>query len=106
MMGMNNVFYRFRHLCGNEKYAKMPARLRMQMIRTHGSDRVDFELWCLAASAIKGCGICVEAHERVLREKAVSEETILAAIRIASIVHALATVMDAEATESRPAIPV
>jgi alkyl hydroperoxide reductase subunit D len=93
MMGMNNIFYRFRHLSGNEKYAAMPARLRMQVIRTHGSDPVDFELWCLAVSAINGCGVCVEAHEKVLREKGANEETILAAVRIASTVHALSAVI-------------
>jgi lipoyl-dependent peroxiredoxin subunit D len=93
MMGMNNIFYRFRHLCGNEKYATMPARLRMQVIRTHGSDPVDFELWCLAVSAINGCGVCVESHEKVLREKGVNEETILAAVRVASTVHALSAVI-------------
>jgi alkyl hydroperoxide reductase subunit D len=105
MMGMNNIFYRFRHLSGNEKYAAMPARLRMQVIRTHGSDPVDFEMWCLAASAINGCGVCVESHEKVLREKGAAEETILGAVRIASIVHAFATVMDAEAIGLRRAIP-
>jgi lipoyl-dependent peroxiredoxin subunit D len=96
IMGMNNIFYRFRHLSGNEKYAAMPARLRMQVIRTHGSDPVDFELWCLAVSAVNGCGLCVESHENVLREKGVTEETILAAVRIASVIHALAGVLDAE----------
>jgi alkyl hydroperoxide reductase subunit D len=73
----------------------MPARLRMQVIRGHGSDPVDFELWCLAVSAINGCGVCVDSHEKVLLEKGVSEETILAAVRIASVTHALAAVMDA-----------
>jgi lipoyl-dependent peroxiredoxin subunit D len=96
LMGMNNIFYRFRHLSGNEKYNTMPARLRMQGFRTHGGDPVDFELWCLAVSAINGCGACVASHENVLREKGVSEEVILAAVRIASTIHALAAVMDAE----------
>ena len=93
IMGMSNIYYRFRHLSGNEKYATMPARLRMQVIRTHGGDPVDFELWCLAVSAINGCGACVEAHEKVLREKGVNEETILAAVRIAATVHALSAVI-------------
>ena len=93
VMGMNNIYYRFRHLSSNEKYGSMPARLRMQVIRTHGSDPVDFELWCLAASAINGCGVCVDSHEKVLREKGVSEETVLAAVRIASTVHALGAVL-------------
>ena len=96
IMGMNNIFYRFRHLSSNEKYATMPARLRMQVIAKHGSDPVDFELWCLAVSAINGCGVCVDAHEKVLREKGVNEETVLAAVRIASTIHALAAVFDAE----------
>jgi alkyl hydroperoxide reductase subunit D len=93
VMGMNNIFYRFRHLSGNEKYATMPARLRMQVIRGHGSDPVDFELWCLAVSAVNGCGVCVQAHENVLREKGVGEETILAAVRIAATLHGLAAVV-------------
>jgi len=42
IMGMNNIFYRFRHLSGNEKYGTMPARLRMQVIGRHGRDPVDF----------------------------------------------------------------
>jgi lipoyl-dependent peroxiredoxin subunit D len=96
VMGMNNIFYRFRHLSSNEKYSSMPARLRMQVIGKHGSDPVDFELWCLAVSAINGCGVCVDAHEKVLRDKGVNEETILAAVRIASTIHALAAILDAE----------
>ena len=97
VMGMNNIYYRFQHLSGNERYAQIPARLRMQVIRSHGSDPVDFELWCTAVSAINGCGACVASHEGVLREKGVTEETILAAIRIASVLHGAAAVFDAEA---------
>jgi len=93
IMGMNNIFYRFRHLSTNEKYAAMPARLRMQIIARHGGDPVDFELWCLAVSAINGCGACVDSHEKVLRQKGVAEDTILAAVRIASTVHAVAAVL-------------
>jgi len=92
-MGMNNIFYRFRHLSTNPKYGDMPARLRMQAIRTHGSDPVDFELWCLAVSAINGCGVCVDSHEHVLRDKGINEETILAAVRIAAVMHALSAVV-------------
>jgi alkyl hydroperoxide reductase subunit D len=97
VMGMNNVFYRFRHLTANEKYATMPARLRMQVIRSHGGDPVDFELFCLAVSAINACGACVASHEQVLRDKGAGEDVVLAAVRIASVVHALASVVEAEA---------
>jgi alkyl hydroperoxide reductase subunit D len=96
VMGMNNIYYRFLHLSSNEKYKTMPARLRMNAIRTHGVDHADFELWCMAVSAINGCGACVDSHEKTLRDKGVPEEKILAAVRIASILHAIASVLQAE----------
>ena len=96
IMGMNNIFYRFLHLSSNEKYRTMRAGLRMNIIRTHGIDPLDFELWSTAVSAINGCGACVDSHEKILREKGVSEEKILAAVRIASVIHAIAVVLDAE----------
>jgi lipoyl-dependent peroxiredoxin subunit D len=94
LMGMNNIYYRFQHLSGNPRYTEIPARLRMQGIRNHGGDPVDFELWCLAVSAVNGCGACIASHEKVLREKGVTEETILAAVRIASVIHGLATAFE------------
>ncbi|HVW10222.1 MAG TPA: carboxymuconolactone decarboxylase family protein [Bryobacteraceae bacterium] len=97
IMGMNNIYYRFQHLSGNSRYSEIPARLRMQAIRSHASDPLDFELWCTAVSAINGCGACVASHEKVLREKGVTEDTILAAVRIASVIHGAAGVLDAEA---------
>lgn len=96
IMGMNNIYYRFVHMSSNPKYGTIPARLRMNAIRTHGSSPTDFELWCLAVSAINGCETCIDSHERVVRERGIGEETVLAAIRIASVLHAVAVVLDAE----------
>jgi len=97
IMGMNNIYYRFLHLTSNEKYKTMPARLRMNIIRQHGVEHVDFELWCTAVSAINGCGACVDSHEKTLRDKGMEEEKVLAALRIASVVNALAKSLTAEA---------
>jgi lipoyl-dependent peroxiredoxin subunit D len=96
IMGMNNIYYRFPYLSGNDVYSSIPSHLRMQVIRTHGASRVDFELWCTAVSAINGCRDCVAAHEKALRERGIKEEAILAAIRIASVIHGIAVVLDAE----------
>jgi len=95
IMGMNNIYYRFHHLSANEKYSAIPARLRMNIMRSHGADTIDFELWSLVVSAINGCGKCVSSHEKVLLEKGVSEEMILAGVRIAAVTHGIATVLDA-----------
>jgi alkyl hydroperoxide reductase subunit D len=96
IMGMNNIYYRFLHLTSNEKYGTLPARLRMNGMRTHGVDHIDFELWALAVSAINGCGKCVDSHEKVVREKGITEESILAIVRVASVLHAIGSVLDAE----------
>jgi len=104
LMGMNNIFYRFQHLSSNEKYSTMPARLRMNAIRTHGVESLDFELWSLAASAINGCGKCIDAHEKVVREKGAAEETILAVVRVASVIHAIGSVLDTVRVEQTVAV--
>jgi lipoyl-dependent peroxiredoxin subunit D len=104
LMGMNNIFYRFQHLSSNEKYSIMPARLRMNAIRTHGVESLDFELWSLAASAINGCGKCIDAHEKVVREKGAAEETILAVVRVASVIHAIGAVLDTVRVEQTVAV--
>ena len=100
VMGMNNVFYRFQHVVSNAKYRSMPARLRMNVMRTHGVEQLDFELWCTAVSAINNCVACVDSHERVLREKGIGEEIVVAAIRVASVINAISTVTGAEAVSA------
>ncbi len=99
IMAMNNVYYRFLHLTPNEKYATIPAKLRMNIMRAHGADHLDFELWCTAVSAINNCGTCVASHEKVLRDKGVPEETILASVRLAAVLHSIATVLEVESIE-------
>src|SRR4051812_24624751 len=44
IMAMNNIYYRFLHLSSNERYGTIPARLRMNILRSHGADEKDFEL--------------------------------------------------------------
>lgn len=100
IMAMNNVYYRFLHLTENDKYSSIPARLRMQGLRTHGLDQSDFELWCTAVSAINNCPACVASHEKVVREKGITEEQIAASIRIAAVLQAAATAIDEQ--NSRP----
>ena len=94
LMGMNNVYYRFTHLVGAPEYAQMPAGLRMQGMANPGVPRRDFELWSLAASAVNGCGACLVAHERQLREAGATPEMVQEAARIAAVVHAAAAAVE------------
>jgi len=96
IMGMNNVYYRFLHLVEDDEYAKLPARLRMNVIGSPGVDKADFELMSLAVSAVNGCGKCVSSHERILRQHDLGREAVQSAVRIASVIHAVAGVLDYE----------
>lgn len=98
IMAMNNVYYRFTHLVSDPEYARLPARLRMNVIGNPGIARVDFELLCLAVSAVNGCGACVDAHERQVREAGLSREAVQSAVRIAAVVNAVASVRAMERT--------
>jgi lipoyl-dependent peroxiredoxin subunit D len=96
IMGMNNVYYRFLHLVEDGEYQTMPARLRMNVIASHGIDKLDFELISLAVSAVNGCGLCVTSHEKKLRAHEVSREAIQSAVRIAATIHAVAVTLEFE----------
>jgi len=97
IMGMNNVYYRFLHLADNEEYARLPAKLRMNVMATPGTAKENFELWSLAVSAINGCGKCITAHEKVVRTAGLTAEQVQAAVRIAAVVHAVAVALEAHA---------
>jgi alkyl hydroperoxide reductase subunit D len=90
LMAMNNVYYRFRHMVGKPSYSQMPARLRMQRIARPSTNKPDFELFCLAVSAINGCEMCIRSHEEVVVKGGISEEQVHDAIRIAATVNAAA----------------
>jgi alkyl hydroperoxide reductase subunit D len=90
LMAMNNVYYRFRHLVGKEVYSTKPARLRMNWIGKPLGAKADFELYCLAVSAINGCESCVRSHEQVVVAGGVSEDQVHDAVRIAATIQAAA----------------
>ena len=90
LMAMNNVFYRFRHWMKKDAYQQKPARLRMNRIAHPATNKVDFELFCLAVSAINGCEACVLSHEQAVVEGGLSDNHVQDAIRIAGTFRALA----------------
>ncbi|MCE9593143.1 MAG: carboxymuconolactone decarboxylase family protein [Planctomycetes bacterium] len=95
LMGMNNVFYRFRHLVGKDGYAAKPARLRMNRMAQLRANKLDFELFALAASTLGGCAACVQAHERAVLEGGMSDDHVLDAVRICAVLRGVAIAYDA-----------
>ena len=98
IMAMNTVYFRAVNLLSNHSYRKTPIDLSMAALTHPGIDKIDFELWSLAVSAVNGCGACLNAHEAELRAHDVSPDRILAALRIAAVVAAASTVLRAEAS--------
>jgi lipoyl-dependent peroxiredoxin subunit D len=94
LMAMNNVYYRFRHMVGKPLYDQKPARLRMQRIAKPATNKPDFELFCLAVSAINGCEMCIRSHEAAVIEGGLSEDHVHDAVRIASVVNAAAVALE------------
>jgi alkyl hydroperoxide reductase subunit D len=90
LMAMNNVYYRFRHMIGKESYSTKRAGLRMNRLAQVLTNKVDFELVCLAVSAINGCEMCMQSHEKVVLEGGLSEDQVHDAVRVAAVIHAAA----------------
>lgn len=94
LMGMNNVYYRFRHMIGKETYSTKPARLRMNRLVKPATNKVDFELFSLAVSAVNGCEACLQSHEKVVLEGGLTEDAVHDAVRIAATIHAAAVALE------------
>jgi alkyl hydroperoxide reductase subunit D len=96
IMAMNNVYYRGMHLMGDPEYGNLRAGLRMNVMANHGVEKLDFELWSLAVSAVNGCGRCLESHEQVLIKAGASRETVQEAVKIAAVVNSVSVTLEAE----------
>lgn len=94
LMGMNNVYYRFRHLIGKESYEQKPARLRMQRIAKPATNKADFELFCIAVSAINACELCIRSHEAIVLQGGLTEDHVHEAVRIAAVVNGTAVALE------------
>ncbi|MCD6035274.1 MAG: ahpD [Rickettsiales bacterium] len=90
IMAMNNIYYRFGHMVSDKEFLKLPAKLRMNVIGQPGIEKVDFELYALAVSAINGCGMCIEAHVHEVTKGGISKLGIQSTVRIAAVIHAAA----------------
>ena len=103
IMGMNNVYYRFRHLVGKPVYSEKPARLRMNRLVKPATNKPDFELFSLAVSAINGCESCIRSHEQVVLEGGITEDQVHDAVRIAATVQAAAVALELAPAAGAPA---
>jgi alkyl hydroperoxide reductase subunit D len=66
----------------------------MNRIAKPAASKVDFELFCLAVSAINGCESCIKAHEKTVLAGGLSEDQVHDAVRIAAVIQGAAVALD------------
>lgn len=60
----------------------------MNRIAKPATNKTDFELVCLAVSAMNGCEACVRSHEKVVIDGGLTEDHVNDAVRIAATMQA------------------
>jgi len=90
IMGMNTVYYRFRHMIGKESYSQRPAGLRMTRMAKPATTKGLFELASMACAALAGCEACLRSHEQSLLSEGYTEDRVHQAVRIAAVVNGFA----------------
>jgi len=94
LMGMNNVWYPYLEMVGDENLSGLPAQLRMNAIATHGgTTKARFEAYSLAASIVGKCHFCVKAHYNTLKKEGYTVEQLRDIGRIAAVMTAVSRVM-------------
>lgn len=93
IMGMNTVYYRFRHMIDKESYSKRMAGLRMNRMVNPATSKVLFELCSLGCAALAGCEACLQAHEASLLSEGITEEQVHDTVRIAAVIQGVAVAL-------------
>jgi alkyl hydroperoxide reductase subunit D len=94
LMGMNTVYFRFRHLMKADAYNKMPFNLSMKRMQQVTTNKEDFELFSIGPAALAGCELCLQAHEAAVKKGGMNENSVHDAVRIAAVLHGIAIALD------------
>ena len=97
IMGMNNVYYKFKSFLSPEvattDYPR--AGLRMNSLGKHVNSKKDFEMMALSVSVVNACPVCVASHEKTLRGQEVSADKIHELARLAAVSKGLTSLKKA-----------
>jgi lipoyl-dependent peroxiredoxin subunit D len=103
LMAMNNTWYPFVEMTGDEDLKTQRPELRMNAYASHGGvARVSFESYALAASIVGKCHFCVQSHYALLKKEGLTVTQLRDIGRIAAVVSAAAQVLHAQAAIKSP----
>jgi len=97
IMGMNNVYYKFKSFLPAEVAATDYARagLRMNSLGKPVSGKKEFEMMALSVSIVNACPVCVASHEKAVRSHDVSPDKIHDLARLAAVAKGLTSLKKA-----------
>ncbi len=96
IMAMNTVYYAAINQLANHDYRSQPPGLAMSALSQSDVDKIDFELWAIAVSAVRKCEVCLNVHEAELHKRNVPLERVQAVLRIGAVMSAVATAIAIE----------
>lgn len=94
IMGMNTVYFRFRHIMHSDAYNQKAFNLRMTRMKQVATDQTHFELYSIGPAALAGCELCLKAHEAAVKKGGLNEDNVHDAVRIASVLHGIAVALE------------
>ena len=90
LMAMNNTYYPFVEMTGDEQLKGLPTGLRMNAYATHGGvSKAKFEMYALAASIVGKCHFCIKSHYELLKKEGMTVQQLQAVGKIAAVVGAI-----------------
>ena len=93
LMGMNNVYYPFVEMTGDENLKGLPAGLRMQAYATNGGvSKKKFEMYALCASIVGKCHFCVKSHYELLKKEGMTVQELQSVGKIAAVINSIGKV--------------
>ena len=97
LMGMNNAWYPYVEMAGDDELKAQRPELRMNAYATSGGvAKKKFEAYALAASIVGKCHFCVSSHYALLKKEGLTTQQLRDVGRIAAVVNAAAQVLAAE----------
>lgn len=96
LMGMNNAWYPYVEMAGDDELKTMRAELRMNAYASSGGvDKKKFEAYALAASIVGKCHFCVKSHFDLLKKEGLTTQQLRDIGRIAAVINAASQVVAA-----------
>jgi len=97
LMGMNNVWYPYVEMAGDDELKTLRPELRMNAYASHGGvARAKFEAYALAASIVGKCHFCVKSHYELLKKEGWTTQQLRDVGRIAAVVNATAQALQVQ----------